>query len=139
MASYTPSSNDHIEYNQARWVGVRLGDRGTPLYVSNFATGATVILHTVAVNTELHIYNSWLAAYPGGGPGSCLLEVFDTTPAQVYAIGHVSGLNAGDRSHRATMCRIFPVLVPAGYSVRIRSTTAGITVYGGIEGMVVPV
>ena len=134
MPNYGLTSLEHIEYNQARFVGVRIGGNGQSVYYSSSVAAGLVVIYTVPADTVLNIYNTWLSGYSGGGAGQVYLGVFDAVPANVYEIGRMVLLNGGDYSESQTLARIFPICVPEGYSIQL-SAAAGISAYGGFEGV----
>lgn len=124
----------HREPNQAKWVGMRPGHNGEQVFEAGAVDNGTTILYTVPAG-KVFCWCGWNAVSAGNAYNvKTFLEVYDAVPALSLSVQRFgSAVNSA-----LALSRTYwpPVEIIAGYSIRIRSTLANISLYCGINGWV---
>jgi hypothetical protein len=136
MPSYTVSDDKVKVPNQVSWAGVGPPADGDFIAYSG-ETNGTVTLYTVVAGYELHLYNCYVDMRWSTGAAEGYMEIQDTVPVTVYVVLRTSCQSTGD-SHSSSLARMAPLIVPAGYLIRLRES--GLCyMAGGFEGYLVKV
>ena len=122
------------EPNQIKWLGTRPGHNGTQVLEDNTVNNGTVVLYTVAAG-EIFYWCGWnINVRAPAYASNTYLEVYDDVPALWKEIQR--GGTGANQVNLLSKSYWPPLEIPAGYSVRIRSTIAGHAINASIHGWV---
>ena len=108
-------------------------DTGTQITVSGNAAAATVVIYTVPANQTLYISSCFCHVSTVSTTGLGYLFITNAADVTQYYLGGSDQVFAtGAVNHGYGIP--YPVLVPAGYKVKLYSSVNVVTITGGIHG-----
>ena len=120
------------EFNQARWVGIRPGHRGTQVLLDiNVAPGTVEIID--GTQTTITYLTDWSLGM--GRNVSAKTDMFITTNANVHVctLAYI-GTMTNHPSAVAIQALQYPIELPAGYKVKVTVVGVGSDVKGYLHG-----
>ncbi len=123
------------EGNRRLWIGMRPGHAGAQVLDQGSANNATTTIYTVPAGYTLLIF-AWYLDTVTSGAGSGTFALYDDAGVLMGYIWRHVFLVAGAKSNG--LAPFVPYEVPAGGTVRLTSSAAGLTSYAGIMGILIP-